>query len=186
MSRSAVGCARSERSGMTIPQLAEATGDERVHRPARARPHLGLALVPGADRGGVDVRLGHIVDGTEGRGAEGALPARTGGPPDLGDELRFHVTESRNPRRQRRPGSTGAQPPGRRGDRLRRRGALELQVRETVHRLETGESPRTRPGIRTPGATRRRPSRRSSCGWPSQSLRAAIIRPGLRDEAQVS
>ena len=132
---------RKER-GMTIPQLAAATGltngfISQLERDLTSASLSSLARIAAA----LDVRLGHIVDGTpEGeaqkvlflRGQEHVLLTSA-------DELRFHVTESRIP------------PGGSAGDELYSlpadveivyvaEGALELQVRDTVHRLETGES----------------------------------------------
>jgi transcriptional regulator with XRE-family HTH domain len=132
---------RKER-GMTIPQLAAATGltngfISQLERDLTSASLSSLARIAAA----LDVRLGHLVDGTpEGeaqkiltlRGQEHLLLSRS-------DELRFHVTESRIP--------AG----GSAGDQLYSlpadveivhvaEGALELQVGDTVHRLETGES----------------------------------------------
>jgi transcriptional regulator with XRE-family HTH domain len=132
---------RKER-GMTIPQLAAATGltngfISQLERDLTSASLSSLARIAAA----LDVRLGHLVDGTpEGeaqkvlmlRGQEHVLLTSS-------DELRFHVTESRI-----NPGGTA-------GEQLYSlpadveivyvaEGSLELQVGEKVHRLDTGES----------------------------------------------
>ncbi|HET6696311.1 MAG TPA: XRE family transcriptional regulator [Gaiellaceae bacterium] len=132
---------RKER-GMTIPQLAAATDltngfISQLERDLTSASLSSLARIAAA----LDVRLGHLVDGTpEGeaqkvlmlRGQEHVLLTSS-------DELRFHVTESRI-----NPGGTA-------GEQLYSlpadveivyvaEGALELQVGDTVHRLETGHS----------------------------------------------
>ena len=154
---------------MTIPQLAAATGltngfISQLERDLTSASLSSLARIAAA----LDVRLGHIVDGTpEGeaqkvlflRGQEHVLLTSA-------DELRFHVTESRIP------------PGGSAGEELYSlpadveivyvaEGALELRCATPCTASRRASRSRTRPGIRTPGATRRRPSRRSSCGWPS-------------------
>ena len=84
---------------MTIPQLAAATGltngfISQLERDLTSASLSSLARIAAA----LDVRLGHLVDGTpEGeaqkiltlRGQEHLLLSR-------GDEMRFHVTESRS------------------------------------------------------------------------------------------
>jgi len=127
---------------MTIPQLAAATGltngfISQLERDLTSASLSSLARIAAA----LDVRLGHLVDGTppgeaqttlELRGQEHLLLSRP-------DEMRFHVTESRI-----EPGATA-------GAELYTlpadveivhvvEGALELQVEETTHLLQAGES----------------------------------------------
>lgn len=170
---------RKER-GMTIPQLAEATGltngfISQLERDLTSASLSSLARIAAA----LDVRLGHIVDGTpEGeaqkvlflRGQEHVLLTSV-------DELRFHVTESRIP------------PGGSAGEELYSlpadveivyvaEGALELQVRDNrapprdgraAHVLAPGSAHLAQPVAGRAGG-------RPVAGRP-QSLRAAIIRP---------
>jgi transcriptional regulator with XRE-family HTH domain len=122
---------RKER-GMTIPQLAAATGLTNGFI-----SQLELARIAAA----LDVRLGHLVDGTpvgEGqkvlilRGQEHLLLSSF-------DEMRFHVTESR------------IEPKATAGEELYTlpadveivhvvEGALELQVGARIHLLRAGDS----------------------------------------------
>ena len=132
---------RKER-GMTIPQLAAATGltngfISQLERDLTSASLSSLARIAAA----LDVRLGHLVDGTpvgEGqkvlilRGQEHLLLSSF-------DEMRFHVTESR------------IEPKATAGEELYTlpadveivhvvEGALELQVGAKVNTLRAGDS----------------------------------------------
>ena len=109
---------------MTIPQLAAATGltngfISQLERDLTSASLSSLARIAAA----LDVRLGHLVDGTPVGEAQTILTLR--GQEHLllsrGDEMRFHVTESRIA-----PGASAGDQlytlPGGRRDRLRRRG----------------------------------------------------------------
>jgi transcriptional regulator with XRE-family HTH domain len=149
---------RKER-GMTIPQLAAATGltngfISQLERDLTSASLSSLARIAEA----LDVRLGHLVDGKwEGeapvildlRGQEHVLLSPA-------DEMRFHVTESR------------IEPEASAGEELYTlpadveivsvvEGALELRVRDEKHLLRAGESftyaPRDPHTWRNPSAT---------------------------------
>ena len=127
---------------MTIPSARGCDGVERLHQSARARPHLGVTSSLARIAAALDVRLGHIVDGTpEGeaqkvlflRGQEHVLLTSA-------DELRFHDEESVHSSRRQSPHDQLYSLPADVEIVYVAEGALELQVRDTVHRLETGES----------------------------------------------
>jgi transcriptional regulator with XRE-family HTH domain len=132
---------RKER-GMTIPQLAAATDltngfISQLERDLTSASLSSLARIAAA----LDVRLGHLVDGTPKGEAQKVLVLRGQEHVLLtsSDELRFHVTESRIPA----GGSAGEQLYSLPADVeivYVADGALELQVGETVHRLEAGDS----------------------------------------------
>ncbi|HXV34387.1 MAG TPA: XRE family transcriptional regulator [Gaiellaceae bacterium] len=145
--------------GMTIPQLAAATGltngfISQLERDLTSASLSSLARIAAA----LDVRLGHLVDGTPPGEAQTTLELR--GQEHLllsqPDDMRFHVTESRI-----EPGATA-------GAELYTlpadveivhvvEGALELQVEETTHLLRAGDSftyaPRDPHTWRNPSAT---------------------------------
>jgi transcriptional regulator with XRE-family HTH domain len=132
---------RKER-GMTIPQLAAATNltngfISQLERDLTSASLSSLARIAAA----LDVRLGHLVDGTPPGEAQVTLELR--GQEHLllsaPDEMRFHVTESRI-----EPGASA-------GAELYTlpadveivhvvEGGLELQVGPTTHLLRAGDS----------------------------------------------
>ena len=127
---------RKER-GMTIPQLAAATGltngfISQLERDLTSASLSSLARIAAA----LDVRLGHLVDGTPPGEAQTTLELRGQEHVLLSapDEMRFHVTESR------------IEPLATAGEELYTlpadveivsvvEGSLELQVVRTQHRL---------------------------------------------------
>ena len=149
---------RKER-GMTIPQLAAETGltngfISQLERDLTSASLSSLARIAAA----LDVRLGHLVDGTPVGEAQRMLNLR--GQEHLllsaSDEMRYHVTESHI-----EPGASA-------GAELYTlpadveivyvvEGSLELQVVDTVHFLRAGESftytPRDPHTWRNPSAT---------------------------------
>jgi transcriptional regulator with XRE-family HTH domain len=149
---------RKER-GMTIPQLAAATGltngfISQLERDLTSASLSSLARIAAA----LDVRLGHLVDGTPDGEAQVVLNLRGQEHVLLSpsDEMRFHVTESR------------IEPEATAGEDLYTlpadveivsvvEGSLELQVEETIHVLRAGESftyaPRDPHTWRNPSAT---------------------------------
>jgi transcriptional regulator with XRE-family HTH domain len=132
---------RKERR-MTIPQLAAATGltngfISQLERDLTSASLSSLARIASA----LDVRLGHLVDGTPEGEAQRVLNLRGQEHVLLSspDEMRYHVTESRI-----EPGASA-------GKELYTlpadveivhvvEGALELQVRGTAHSLRAGDS----------------------------------------------
>jgi transcriptional regulator with XRE-family HTH domain len=132
---------RKER-GMTIPQLAAETGltngfISQLERDLTSASLSSLARIAAA----LDVRLGHLVDGTPEGEAQSMLILR--GQEHLllssPDEIRYHVTESHI-----EPGASA-------GEELYTlpadveivhvvEGSLELQVVDTTHLLRAGES----------------------------------------------
>ena len=170
---------RKER-GMTIPQLAAATGltngfISQLERDLTSASLSSLARIAGA----LDVRLGHLVDGTPPGEAQATLELRGQEHVLLSapDEMRFHVTESH------------IEPLATAGEELYTlpadveivsvvEGSLELQVlahAASAHRRRLVQllAPRA-PHVAEPvgDGARRRPV----AGRP-ESLRAAIIRP---------
>jgi transcriptional regulator with XRE-family HTH domain len=150
---------RKER-GMTIPQLAAATDltngfISQLERDLTSASLASLARIASA----LDVRLGHLVDGTPQGEAQRVLYLR-GGQEHLllssVDEMRYHVTESH------------IEPGGSAGEGLYAlpadveivsvvEGSLELQILRTRHLLEAGDSfsysPRAPHTWRNPSAT---------------------------------
>ena len=144
---------------MTIPQLAAATGltngfISQLERDLTSASLSSLARIAAA----LDVRLGHLVDGTPAGEAQATLELRGQEHILLSapDELRFHVTESH------------IEPLATAGEELYSlpadaeivsvvEGSLELQIGEAVHKLRAGESftyaPRDPHTWRNPSAT---------------------------------
>ena len=149
---------RKER-GMTIPQLAAATGltngfISQLERDLTSASLSSLARIAAA----LDVRLGHLVDGTPPGEAQATLELRGQEHVLLSapDEMRFHVTESH------------IEPLATAGEELYTlpadveivsvvEGSLELQVLRTRHPLTAGDSfsysPRAPHTWRNPSAT---------------------------------
>ena len=144
---------------MTIPQLAAATGltngfISQLERDLTSASLSSLARIAAA----LDVRLGHLVDGTPDGEAQATLELRGQEHILLSapDEMRFHVTESH------------IEPLATAGEELYSlpadaeivsvvEGSLELQIGEAVHMLRAGESftyaPRDPHTWRNPSAT---------------------------------
>ena len=144
---------------MTIPQLAAATGltngfISQLERDLTSASLSSLARIAAA----LDVRLGHLVDGTPPGEAQTTLELRGQEHILLSapDEMRFHVTESR------------IEPLATAGEELYTlpadveivsvvEGSLELQVLRTRHLLGAGDSfsysPRAPHTWRNPSAT---------------------------------